>query len=189
MSQTPAPLTVLFDQARDGRPASREALVDALYDRLRAMAGSFLQDERSGHTLQPTALVNEAWIHLARSDNLDESGKTLFLAAAATTFRRLLIDYARQRNAQKRGGGALRISFEDAEHALPFPDASVEALNAALEGLEAKYPRQHQVVELKYFAGLPVRAIAEVLGVSERTVANDLDFSRAWLKARMAEAT
>jgi RNA polymerase sigma factor (TIGR02999 family) len=136
--------------------------------------------------LQPTALVNEAWLHLARSDNLDQAGKTLFLAAAATTFRRLLIDYARHRNAEKRGGGALRVSFEDGDHQLPFADAGVEQLNAALEALESKYPRQHQVVELKYFAGLPVKAIAEIIGVSERTIANDLDFARAWLKSRMA---
>lgn len=165
---------------------SREELIEALYPRLRAMAASFMQNEQVGHTLQPTALVNEAWIRLAASDNLDRASKTKFLAAAATALRRILIDHARGRNAQKRGGGEARLELTDAElPAEPSTITSIDELDSALRAMQASYPRQHQVVELKYFAGLTVKQIAEVLSLAERTVANDWDFARAWLRAKL----
>ena len=140
-SSNPDPLSSLVSRAEAGDEQARTVLVDALYDRLRAMANVFLQNERANHTLQPTALVNEAWMRLAKSENLDQCSKTTFLAAAATTFRRLLIDYARQRIADKRGGGAAQVELTDAEAASPKTVTDVLTLDGVLEELSKAYPR------------------------------------------------
>jgi RNA polymerase sigma-70 factor (ECF subfamily) len=183
-----SPLSVIVENARSGDELSREALVTALYDRLRSLAAAFLQNEQAGHTLQPTALAHEAWIKLASSENLDHAGKTTFMAAAGTTIRRLLIDHARGKKAQKRGGGAMKVELTDAESLAHSTEVDVEALDAALDEFAAKYPRQHRVVEMKYFANLTVKQIAEVLGLAERTVANDWVFASAWLRSRLERA-
>lgn len=184
-SSDASPLSTIIHNATSGDEGSREALVTALYDRLRALAATFLQNEHPGHTLQPTALAHEAWIKLAASENLDHAGKSTFMAAAGTTIRRLLIDHARIKKAQKRGGGALKVELTDAESPAASTEVDIEALDAALDEFAAKYPRQHRVVEMKYFANLTVKQIAEVLGLAERTVANDWVFASAWLRSRL----
>jgi len=182
----PTPLAAVLSQADRGDLQAREVLISELSTRIRAIAGSLLQNERVNHTLQPTALVNEAWIRLAASDNLDQTTRVTFLAAAAKTLRRVLTDHARIRDAQKRGGGEVLLELTDVEMpAAPSTMADIGRLDLALEELSKLYPRQHQVVELKYFAGLTVKQIAEVLGLAERTIANDWDFARAWLRTKL----
>ncbi|MFN5946385.1 MAG: ECF-type sigma factor [Phycisphaerae bacterium] len=175
----------MIDNAKSGDATSSEVLVNALYDRLRSLAAATLQSEQVGHTLQPTALVHEAWIKLAASENLDQAGRNTFMAAAAKTMRRVLIDHARIKKAQKRGGGEMKVELTDAESPAPSTEVDIEALDVALDEFAAKYPRQHRVVEMKYFANLTVKQIAEILGLGERSVANDWVFASAWLRSRL----
>jgi RNA polymerase sigma-70 factor (ECF subfamily) len=182
---TGGPLSTMIDNAKSGDATSSEVLVNALYDRLRSLAAATLQSEQVGHTLQPTALVHEAWIKLAASENLDQAGRNTFMAAAAKTMRRVLIDHARIKKAQKRGGGEMKVELTDAESPAPSTEVDIEALDVALDEFAAKYPRQHRVVEMKYFANLTVKQIAEILGLGERSVANDWVFASAWLRSRL----
>src|SRR5262245_15539081 len=163
----------------DGRAA--DELLPLVYDELRSLAGRYLAAERPGATLQPTALVHEAYLRLIDYDRIDWQGKTHFLAMAATQMRRILVERARGQAAQKRGGRGHRITLTEA--LTPTSDPSVEllALDEALSRLGARSPRQAQVAELRLFAGLFAREAAFCLGVSERTVKEDWRVARAWL--------
>jgi len=149
------------------------------------MATNYMRSERAEHTLSPTALVHEAFIRLADADRPEGSDRTHFLALAARQMRRVLVDHARARGAQKRGGLALAVSLQDF-HA-PTAEVPVEilALNEALIRLRKLSERQEQVFELNFFAGLSQKEIAEILGVSERTVRSDWRVSRAWLASEL----
>lgn len=176
--------------ADGGRPAP-DALVPVVYDELRRLANRYMAGERVGHTLQPTALVHQAYVRLADTPGVEWEGRTHFFAVAARAMRRVLIDHARERDALKRGGGdrPLRVTFVEG-----LPDATeVEregliALHRALERLAGLDPRQAKIVELRYFAGLTVAEVAEHLGVSKRTVEGDWAHARAWLRHELAEA-
>jgi RNA polymerase sigma-70 factor, ECF subfamily len=185
---------LLLTASQAGDPAAREALIQSMYTQLRALAGAYFRHERPGHTLQPTALVNEAWLRLAVSQNLQHTSREHFFAAAANALRRVLIDHARSRNAEKRGGGGgssengcgpCRVELRDPEATEPSFEIDLLALDEVLQQFERDYPRQHKVVELKYFAAFTVPQIATILGISERTVAKDWDFAKAWLRAHM----
>jgi RNA polymerase sigma factor (TIGR02999 family) len=157
--------------------------VDALlYGELRALAADFLRRERSDHTLQPTALVHEAWIRLSAQAGSPWNDRAHFFAIAAQAMRRILIDHARRRGADKRGGGLQRITLASG---ITPPLASTEvdllALDDALVRLAALDERQARVVELRFFAGLTVEEVAVALGVSARTVASEWRLARAWL--------
>lgn len=161
-----------------------QSLLPELYDELRALANSFMARESAGHTLQPTALVHEAYQRLLGQRNLAEADRSMFLMAAAATMRRVLVDHARGIGAIKRGGGVRPISL-DASH-LPATFAAdngldVQALNLALGRLEALHSRAARVVELRFFAGLSAPETARVLSVSERLVFDDWSFARAFL--------
>ena len=153
---------------------------------LRQIAGSELREERRDHTLQPTALVNEAFLRLARQHNLVGASKGAFLAAAAQTMRRILVDHARARQADKRGNRWIRISLSDLDPREDNTDIEILALNDALEALRQNSERMASVVELRYFGGLTVAETAASIGVSVRAVADDWAFARAWLKRAMA---
>jgi len=181
-------LQKLTADAHAGNPGAKEALFIELYGQLKAMAASLLHHERKGHTLQKTALVNEVWLLLQVSKNLDSASKAEFMAAAAKAMQRVLIDHARKRNAQKRGAGRQRVMLTDVEDSVPEQEVKLEALQEALDELARDYSRQHQVVTMKYLGGLSVKQIAVCLGVSERTVANDWDFARARLLIRLGLA-
>lgn len=181
-------IATLVESARAGSGVARAELAEELYQQFRRMAGSLLQNERVDHTLQPTALANEGWMRLASSHNLDLASRTTVLAAAAVAMQRVLIDHARARDAQKRFGGKARVTLTDCEGAVPDTDADVEKLDRALSTLADLYPRQHQVVTMKYLAGLTVSQIAAALDVSERTIAKDWDFARAWLRKSLSES-
>jgi RNA polymerase sigma factor (TIGR02999 family) len=180
--------TELLAARASGRDRAADELLPLVYDELRALAARYLRRERAGSTLQPTALVHEAYLRLIENDRIDWQGKTHFLAMAATQMRRILVDHARARDAQKRGGRGRRITLT--ESLSRTPDASVEllALDEALSRLGARSPRQGRVAELTLFAGLLSREIALAVGVSERTVKEDWRVARSWLMKELAGA-
>lgn len=186
--------TLLLNLAARGDPKASSRLLDLIYDELRALAAAQMARERNDHTLQPTALVHEAYLKLVDQRNIQWQGKSHFMALAATMMRRILVDHARIHKAAKRGGSERaegRVSFEQAEAAIATfdtlnPGLDLEALDAALKELAALDERQARVVDLRFFAGLDVIQAAELLGVSERTVKNDWRFARAWLAERLA---
>ena len=154
---------------------------DSIYDQLHRLAERALARESPGHSLQPTLLVNDAYLKLLEQKNIDPADRSQVMAAGATIVRRLLVDYARTRKAQKRGGPdgrgiPLNVSVADSAKHLDVLD-----LNDALESLSADSPRAAQVVEMKFFGGLTVEEIAEQLGTSVGTVSNDWRYAKAWL--------
>lgn len=161
-------------------------LLPQLYDELRALAAMHLRQERPDHTLQPTALVHEAYVKLIDQAHAGWQSKSHFMALAAQFMRRILIDHARARNADKRGGSRPRSMLTDTlAGALDCPIDLLD-LDAALEQLASIDPRRAQVVEMRFFGGMDVPAAAEALGVSERTVKSDWRFARAWLSERLS---
>ncbi|MFO0962567.1 MAG: ECF-type sigma factor [Phycisphaerales bacterium] len=179
--------TTLLLQLRGGGDGARSALRDGLYGELRALAGSMLRGQ--GQTLQPTALVHEAWLKLGSDPHLQVADKAHFLAVAATAMRQVLVDNARARSALKRGGGARPLSLEDLD-ATSGDSAPEEviAVDECLRQLEALDPRQAQVVEMRVFAGMTVAEVADALGVSTRTVELDWRMARAWLASKLSHA-
>ena len=168
-------------------------LFTVLYDELRSMAHGLMRGERAGHTLQPTALVNEAYMKLVGRGGLEWENRSQFLAIAARAMRQVLVNYARSRNAARRAGGreALTISTKDIKESDSVggqSDIDVLILNDALNRLFDTHERMGQVVELKMFAGLKEKEIAHVLAVSIRTVANDWSFAKAWLSRELGGA-
>lgn len=168
--------------------SSSEPLFALVYDELRRLAANALQSERRDHTLQPTALVHEAYLRLASEPEPRWENRAHFLAVAARAMRRILVDHARSRNAQKRGSGGARIALEDIESSLvdPGQDVDLLALDEALLRLTELDPRQAQIVELRFFGGLTVEETAVTVGASARTVKRDWQMSRAWLKREIA---
>lgn len=188
--QTPdAPIgevTKLLELVSSGDGSARGLLFDLLYRELRQLASSVMRAERPDHTLQPTALVNELYMRLAASDSRFQN-RAHFLAVAAKAMRRVLIDHARLRLAQKRGSGqAVAIDDLDAlPHAASPGGIDMLALDDALERLVAVDERQGRIVELRFFGGLSVEETAAVVGVSERTVKREWQISRAWLRREL----
>ena len=160
-------------------------LMGQLQSELRQIAGAKLRSERRGHTLQPTALINEAFVRLIKQYNLVEASKSLFLAAAAETMRRILIEYARAYKAEKRGHG-LRVTLSGQDGVADDSGLEILALDDALNGLRGHSPRMAAVVEMRYFGGFTDREIGESLGVAARTVRSEWRFARAWLNRAMA---
>lgn len=161
-------------------PAARERLVPIVYDELRRLAHHYMRGERSGHTLQTTALVNEVYLRLAGIDALQWRDRAHFFAMAATLMRRVLVDYARQRARDKRGAGVTVTSLDENAVA-PQPAVDIVALDEALARLAAVDPQQGRVIELRFFAGLSVEETAEVLGISPATVKRDWATAKLWL--------
>jgi RNA polymerase sigma factor (TIGR02999 family) len=174
-------VTVLLQAAREGDREALDRLMPLVYDELRAMARRQMGREREGHTLHATALVHEAWFKLA-GGGFDASDRAHFLAIASRAMRQVLVDHARTRDAKKRGGGWARTTLGDADAAVGFRPDEMIALDDALEELE---PRQRQVVEMRFFAGMEEKEIADVLGVTDRTVRRDWVKARAWLYRRL----
>jgi RNA polymerase sigma factor (TIGR02999 family) len=163
---------------RDG--AARDRLVPIVYEELRRLAHHYMRGEREAHTLQTTALVNEAYLRLAGIDGLQWRDRAHFFAMAATLMRRVLVDHARQRGREKRGAG-VSVTSLDKNAIAPQPAVDVVALDEALERLAAVDPQQGRVVELRFFAGLSVKEAAEALGVSAATVKRDWATAKLWL--------
>jgi len=174
-------VTTLLAEMKDGDPSAAKRLMPLVYDEFRALAARYLRRERSDHTLQPTALVHEAYLKLIDQTRVNWQGRTHFFAVGAQIIRRILVDHARQHNRQKRGGGAGRVVLDDAVALAPQREEEVLALDEALEKLATLDSRQAQVVEMRFFGGLSVEEVAKVLGVSKRTVEGDWTMARAWL--------
>lgn len=180
--------SLLLDWSR-GRADALEKLMPVVYEELRRVAKAHLGRERREHTLQATDLVHEAYLKLVDQRHVDWKNRAHFFAVAARLMRRVLVDHARARLAQKRGGGAARVSFDETL-ALGTPDADVTllALDDALTELGGLDARQARTVELRYFAGLTVDEAAVALGVSGMTVKRDWTVAKAWLKLRLEGA-
>ena len=177
--------------AREGteHPSSAEKLFPVVYDELRRLARGYMSREPAGHVLQPTALVHEAYLKLVDQTRADWKGKTHFFAVGARVMRRLLVDHARERDAAKRGAGWQRVTLSGASGSDPGDGMAPEQLldlNAALERLAALDEREARVVTLRYFGGLTVEQVAEVLGVAPRTVDNDWRHAQAWLRHELS---
>jgi RNA polymerase sigma-70 factor (ECF subfamily) len=185
----PGAVTQLLARAASGDSGAVTSLFDLLYRELRGLAVSAMRAERGNHTLQPTALVHEAFLRLADDTGSLESRRHFF-GVAASAMRRILVEHARARYAAKRGGHAPRVSIDDVAVAAPdtLDPVDLEALDAALTRLAAHDARQARVVELRYFAGLTVEETADVLAASPRTVKRDWQMARAWLRREMSRA-
>jgi RNA polymerase sigma factor (TIGR02999 family) len=173
--------TAMTPAGRTGPEEAMARLAPLVYEKLRATARRYMHRERSDHTLQPTALVHEAYLRLAEMDQIDWQGKTHVFAMAATQMRRILVDHARTACAKKRGAGVRSITLTD--EAVPTPSRVVQilALDEALDGLARRSARQARIAELRLFSGMLIREIADVLGVSLRTAKDDWRMARAWL--------
>ena len=181
-----AEITGLLRAWHDGDKGALDVLTVKLYDELRRMARRHMRNERAGNTMQTTALVNEAYLRLVDVKNVDWEHRAQFFAVSAQIMRRILVDAARARGSHKRGGGVVKVNVEDTAVLSPERDHSVLALNDALDALAQLAPRQAKVVEMRYFGGLNVEEIVEVLKISPRTVERDWDFAKAWLMREVA---
>ncbi len=170
-----------LSRLRQGDARALESLEPEVYEHLRRVAGGALAHERPGHTLQPTALVHEAYLRLAKDSELQLADRAHLLAICARTMRRILIDHARSRRADKRGGDQALVTLSDDRHANAGSEIDVLDLHDALESLAKVNERSQRVVELRFFGGLTTHETAEVLGVSVRTVGDDWTFAKAWL--------
>ena len=180
-------VTVLLKAWRGGDPSALERLTPLLYDELKRLARRFMQQERAGHTLQATALVNEAYLRLVDLTAVEWQDRSHFMAVAAQTMRRVLIDAARARGAEKRGGGLVRAdrSADVDLDGMPSPGTTraleLCALDDALDALARMDPRRARVIELRFFGGLTVEETADVLEISPQSVLRDWKLARAWL--------
>jgi RNA polymerase sigma-70 factor (ECF subfamily) len=184
----PAPdgITELLLDWGQGDQAALEKLMPLVYDELRRLANNYLRREAVGHTLQPTALVNEAYLKLVGQRTPNWQNRAHFFAISAKLMRRILVDHARQRQAAKRGGSEQeRLSITSAETILKQPAVDLLALNESLDDLAQMDPQQGRIVELKFFAGLSIEETAEVLGISHATVERDWKMARAWLRRQL----
>lgn len=174
-------ITDLLRAWTGGDRAALDRLTPVVYDELRRMARRYTRNERAGNTLQTTALVNEVYLRLVDVKNVDWQHRAQFFAISAQMMRRILVDAARARGSQKRGGGMERINVDEVAIVSTGPEESITALDAALEALARLAPRQAKVVELRYFGGLSDQETAEVMKTSTRTIERDWRFARAWL--------
>jgi len=179
-------ITQLLIDWSKGDQAALEKLMPLVYDELRRLASNYLRRERAGHTLQPTALVNEAYLKLVDQRNAKWQNRAQFFGISAQLMRRILVDHARQHQAAKRGGSKQqRLSITSAERVAKQPEIDLLALNEALDELTVMDPQQAQIVELKFFGGLSIEETAEVLGISHATVERDWKMARAWLRRQL----
>jgi len=178
-------LTVLLGKLRDGHREAASALFPLVNDELRRMAASYMRRERPDHTLQATALVNEAFLKVAGTAECSFENRAHFFGVAARAMRQILVDYARTHQSFKRGAGAKKIELKEAMVFSEPQSDEILAVDEALGRLEALSPRQARIVELRFFAGLPVPETATVLGVSERQVVRDWSVAQAWLRREL----
>ena len=174
-------ITELLRAWSGGDQAALERLADQVYNELHRMARRYMKNERQGDTLQTTALVHEVYLRLVDVTKVEWKERAQFFAMAAQMMRRILVDAARKRSADKRGGMAAKVNLEETAVLSPTPDRSILALDEALTAFSQLAPRQAQVVELRYFGGLTEEEIVATLEISPRTVRRDWDLAKAWL--------
>jgi RNA polymerase sigma factor (TIGR02999 family) len=170
-----------------GDKAALDALMPMVYDELRRLARCYMRRQNAGHTLQTTALVNEAYLRLIDSSRVRWQDRTHFFAISAQLMRRVLVDFARARNSRKRGGEQIQITLDEQIEAPFEKETNLVALDEALQNLAKLSQRQSQIVELRYFGGLSEEEIAETLAISTRTVRRDWSLARAWLYRELSQ--
>lgn len=178
-------ITKLLIKARGGDKSAIDELLPLVYGYLKSQAHHQLQNERTAHTLNTTALVHEAYVKLVGSKEMEWQNRAHFLAVAAQAMRRILIDYARARLAEKRGGHETKITLKEDEHGKEFQSEELLVLDMALDKLKTLDQRQFQIVEYHFFGGLTYDDIAEVLSISEATVRRDWRMAKAWLSQQL----
>ena len=175
-------VTHILEAIERGEPKAAEQLLPLVYEELRKLAAQKMAHEAAGHTLQPTALVHEAWLRLTQDDpEVQFANRAHFFAAAAEAMRRILIDRARRKSAGKRGGGRERINLDNVEIAADADDETLLLVNESLEKLAREQPKAAEIVKLRFFAGLTLEQAGQVLGFTERTAKRHWAFARAWL--------
>ena len=179
--RSPSRVTQLLLDWSDGDARARAEVLPLVYDELRRLAALYLLRERHDHTLQPTALVHEAYLRLVDQRQVNWRNRAQFVGLAAVMMRRILVNYARDRAAGKRGGDLQRVPLSDADEPGRPQDVDVIVLHDALDQLSAIDPRKSRIVELKFFGGLTTNEIAEILQLSPATIERDWSFARAWL--------
>lgn len=181
-------ITKILGEWNSGDQQAIERLFPLVYDELRRQAQRYLRQERPDHTLQPTALVHEAYMRLASGQSLAAENRTHFFAISSRLMRQILVDHARLHNAEKRGGAAQRLSLENIDILPEQSAADLLELNDALNELERIDERKCKVVEMRFFGGLSENEIAQVLGISEKTVRRDWNFAKLWLFRELSGA-
>ena len=181
----PKGVTQLLEKWSNGDQSALDELMALLYDELRRLASAYLRRERPDHTLQPTALVNEAYMRLVDQRHTTWQNRAQFFGIAAQLMRRILVDHARAHYAAKRGGPQYAISLSQVDRFARQPDVKLLALHDALDELATIDPQQGRIVEQRFFGGLSIEETAEVLGVSHATVERDWKMARAWLRREM----
>jgi len=177
-------VTQLLRESRLGDGRASEQLISLVYDKLRRLAAQNLRSERAGHTLQPTALVHEAWLRLAQAD-IEWQDRVHFYTVAARLMRRILVDYARAGSREKRGGGAPKISLDDALLAAPCQTEKVLMINEALDRLGGRNGRQRDILELMIFGGLTYEETGAALDLSPATIHREMKLAKAWLQREL----
>jgi RNA polymerase sigma-70 factor (ECF subfamily) len=182
---TPPPsqqeVTRLLGEWSGGNEGALEKLIPLVQPELHRLAHHYMSRERAGHTLQTTALLDEAYLLLVDDANRNWQNRTHFVATAAQLMRRIMVDHARERHSLKRGGGALKVTLDEAALVTETRSEELLALDEALERLAVQDPRKSQIVELRYFGGLTVEEMAEFLHLSQRTVEREWNMAKAWL--------
>ncbi len=183
----PGEVTMLLAEIGRGKNEALPRLIPLVYQELKRLAARFLQDEREGHTLQPTALVNEAYLRLA-GQNTEWQNRAHFMAVAGQVMRRILVDYARQHIAAKRGGGEIAVDLDECEIRVEAGQSEeLLAVDDALSRLAALDPQQARVVEMRYFGGMTVEETARAMSISPRTVKREWAMAKAWLRLEIAK--
>lgn len=180
--------TEILSRVTAGDPTAYDELLPIVYEELRNLARWYMRDERRGHTLQPTALLHEAYLRLVGQTKVKWQNRAHFIAVAAQAMRRVLVDHARARKRMKRGGNLEEVSLDQLVVLPRMPKADLVAMDLALEKLSEIDARKAQVVELLFFAGLTVAEAAKIVGVSRRTVTRDWQYARVWLHREMTRA-
>jgi RNA polymerase sigma factor (TIGR02999 family) len=180
-------VTHVLDRVQQGDPTAADELLPLVYAELRSLAARRMAGEAAGHTLQPTALVHEAWLRLVRSPDQTWQNRAHFFRTAAECMRRILIDHARRKQQVRHGGGQERVSLEGLDLGDDHDGQQLLHVNEALDRLAAQDATKAEIVKLRFFAGLENREIAEMLGLSERTVERAWRFAKAWLLAEFNE--
>lgn len=178
-------VTQLLSKAQAGNREALDELLPLVYDELRRVAGSHLRGERDNHTLQATALVNEAYMRLLEQKEVDWENRLHFFSIASEMMRRILVNYAVQRNAKKRGDGAVQIELDEAISYSDGRDFDLVSLDEALKNLAKFDEQQAKIVELRFFGGLTIEETAKVLSISDSTVKREWRMAKAWLKSQI----
>ncbi len=183
--QAPESITDLLLKWSGGDTTALEQLMPLVYDELRRLAVRYLRRERDNHSLQPTALVNEAYLRLVDQQKVEWQSRAQFYGLAARVMRNILVDHARSRQAAKRGGEQFRVSFDGDQQGIVVPEIKFLAVHEALERLTIFDAQKAQIVELRFFGGLSIEETAEVLGIGHATVERDWKLARAWLRLQL----